>query len=139
MASWGDLREHLRARYELAADQAGWVGMVWTFTFKDLALAQRVKVEHALSAAGEWVRVLAAVCRADRIDAAGALRFNARLNVGALVVDGDMCYLRAVLPLDTLTLRDLDRAIELVARETARLRDPKAGGGEAALFTPYED
>jgi hypothetical protein len=137
MSTWEEIREHLRARFELVEEHPEWVGMVWTFTYEGRALTQRLKVECM---AREWVLVLAAVCKADGINAASALRFNARLAIGALAIGGDTCYLRALLPLDTMDFRDLDRTIAFVARETARLRDPGFPSPEAKLlFTQFAD
>lgn len=135
MATWREVWLHLRSRYQLVVEQPTWLGMEWTFTWQNLVVTQRVKVEHA----GDWVIVLAAVGKAVEVDAPGALRFNAKLMIGALALSDEMCYLRAALPLDGLSLAHLDRTIEVVAREAARLRDPKPSAAPAKLFSTYED
>jgi hypothetical protein len=137
MPSWEDIRSHLRARYVLVSDQDTWVGMEWTFTHAGAVIKQRVKVERFMAFGSDWALILAAVCNADRIHALSALRFNARLPIGSLAVERDKCYLRAALALDTLSYRDLDRAIELVARETARLRDPRPRGDKSTPFVSH--
>jgi hypothetical protein len=140
MATWEEICTHLRTSYSLVVVESGWLGMEWTFTHQGAVLRQRVKIERSTSYASDWVLVMAAVCRSDALDAAGALRFNARLAIGSLAIEGATCYLRAALPADTLVVRDLDRTIELVARETARLRVPsRLDAGTATLFTHYED
>jgi hypothetical protein len=140
MPTWDDVRAHVRSRYRLVKDEPDWLGMVWTFVHERKKFQQRVKVERIAVNGADWVLVLAAICKADKIDAAGALRFNARLAVGSIGIERNMCYLRGSLPVDTLVLRDLDRLIEVVARETARMRRP--GGADVkgrAFFTIYED
>lgn len=44
-----------------------------------------------------------------------ALRYNALIAVGAVVVENERCYLRAALPLDELTAAALDRVIDFRA------------------------
>jgi hypothetical protein len=132
--SWREVWSYLRVRYQLLVEEPTWIGMEWTFTYQNLVVTQRVKVEHA----GDWVIVLAAVGKAAEVDAPGALRFNAKLMIGALAIAEDMCYLRAALPLDGISFPHLDRTIEVVAREAARLRDPNPAQ-PAKLFSVYED
>jgi hypothetical protein len=140
MVSWDEVRAHLRAKYDLLVDEAAWAGMEWTFRHDDVVVRQRLKVERAAALGCDWALVIAAVCHADKIAPLSARSGSARLAIGSLAVDRDRCYLRAALPLDTLSLSDLDRAIEVVARESARLRDPALPGEkQAASFGHYDD
>lgn len=140
MTAWEDICAYLRSHYVLVVDDVGWIGMEWAFSHQGSVFRQRLKIERKISYASDWVLVMAAVCRSDMLDTTSALRFNARLAIGSLAIEGEMCYLRAALPTDTLVFRDLDRAIALVARETARLREPsRLGVHDATIFTHYED
>src|SRR5262245_42904214 len=141
MPAWEEVRAHLRSRYQLVVDDAEWVGMVWAFTYRDLTIEQRLKVERVATEAGDWLVVRAAVCPANKIDPLDALRFSARLAIGGLIVAGEMCYLRTTFPMKTVTYEDLDRAIEYIARETARLSDPRINSSDKSSvpFTLYDD
>jgi hypothetical protein len=140
MATWDEVRKHLRAHYLLVVEEADWVGMEWTFHHDEKVVTQRVKVARVVAFGADWVLVFAAVCDADKLAALSALRFNARLPIGSLAVEHDRCYLRAALPLDTLSFGDLDRTVTFVARETARLREPELPGEkQASTFAHYDD
>ena len=98
--------------------------MTWTFTRGADRVEQRVKIERGRAFANDWLVIRAAICAEPHIDPTTAMRFNARLALGALVMADGTCYMRATLPMDTLNLRDLDQTIECVARESARMRRP---------------
>jgi hypothetical protein len=140
MPSWDEIRTHLRATHALVVDKTTWAGIEWAFAYDGAAFKQRVKIERAIAFQSDWVLILAAICNADQISPMSALRFNALLPIGGLVVEHGRCYLRAALPLEALSFRELDRAIELVAREAARLRHPGVPTVKhARVFTHYDD
>ena len=141
MPSWDEIRAHLLHRHAVVSDGAHGVGLVRRFRPPETAAAleQRIKVERAVAHDSDWILIRAAVCAAHRIDAPSALRWNALHAVGTLAIDGAYCILRTALGLDSLTLRDLDRALEVIARVAVGMRDRARTAPETLPFTPYED
>jgi hypothetical protein len=138
LPTWPEVHEHLVSRYQLLVAGDDWIGVSWAFTRGTEVIEQRVKIERGRAFANDWLVIRGAICLAERIDPVDALKFNARLALGALVLDDGRCYLRVTLPMDSLQWRDLDQAIEHVAREAARLRRPRVSHGPSA-FKPFED
>jgi hypothetical protein len=62
------------------------------------------------------------VCPAQLVDANAALRYNQRLDVGALVFDGDRCVLRHVVPADRVDAEWLERLLDAMSRVRDRVR-----------------
>ena len=118
MPTWTEAAAHLRTRYTIARDEPTWIGMMWSFRAGDVEMEEPVRVELISAYDEDWLLVQAVVCKADRIEAAGALRWNSLVAIGGLALDGPYCVLRSALPLDTMAWRDLDRTISFIARET---------------------
>jgi hypothetical protein len=72
------------------------MGIELSFEADDL----RIKIERATVFEEPWVLVITPVCGERHVDAMAALRYNALVAVGALVVENERCYLRAALPLE---------------------------------------
>ncbi len=127
MNDWNDLSLHVSAQYRVIKCEAHWIGVELTFEASDV----RIKIERVTAFEKPWVLVIGAICSDRQVDAMAALRYNARIAIGALVVEHERCYLRAALPLDELGAAALDRTVEFIAREALKLRrefvsDPEA-------------
>lgn len=140
MPTWEETQAYLRGRYRLVHDAPTWLGMEWRFESKGEPVPMRIKIELVTAFNEPWVMVLSALCPADNVDARSALRYNALTAMGALVVEGDRCYLRTTLPLEILTFKHLDRTIEFIATEATKLRQREANPGSVVpLFQGFSD
>lgn len=138
--SWDLVRDHLHARYRIASDEKDCLGIDFSIVDEKGALEQRVKVEHGAAFGAGWIAVLAAIAPANRINAAAALEINARLAVGAIAVLGDQAYARAAMAMESLDFAGLERAIEAMAREAARLRGAASLVAQSAgVFQAFEE
>ncbi len=127
MMDWNDLSLHVSARYPVVKCEAHWIGIELPSEAGDV----RIKIERITAFEKPWVLVIAAICNEKQVDAMAALRYNARIAVGALVVEHERCYLRAALSLDEIDAAAVDRTVEFIARESLKLRrefvsDPEA-------------
>lgn len=105
MASWNDVRKHLRTRFRLAVDEPNLVAVDFECA---AGRAQRVLVS-AFEALGKgWVLFRSRVCEQARLDPVEALRRNAGFAVGFLsLAEGhyEVCY---TAQLDTLDIDELE-------------------------------
>jgi hypothetical protein len=128
--TWDELIEHVRGKWRVAIDSRDKLGLLWTITGTpdpdDADVPepdeQREMVELIHGAGEPYVRISAEVVHEDSLSSLEAVRHNMTLAVGALALDRTTYVLRAVLPLDVLSTQVLDRSLELVAREAARIR-----------------
>ena len=118
MNDWNDLCLHVGVNYQLIKNQPHWLGIEIPFELENV----RIKLERVTAFAEPFVLVIAMVCSETHVGALAALRYNALIAVGALVVENDRCYLRAALPLEDLSAATLDRLIDFIARESIKLR-----------------
>jgi hypothetical protein len=74
------------------------------------------------------------------LDPWAALRVNARLERGALVVSGDRYLVRHVLALDGVTAAELDHTVDIVAAAVAAIqRELRAPPADPTCFAAYAD
>lgn len=118
MIDWNDLSQYIGAQYRVIRKDPHWLGVELPFT--DAAV--RIKLEPATAFDAPWVLVIAAICSERHIDARAALRYNALLALGSLVIEGELCYLRAALPIDEQCAQVLDRTIDFIAQQSLALR-----------------
>lgn len=130
MSDWSDLSLHVGAQYRVVKREAHWIGVEIPIE----AEAVRIKIERATAFEECWVLVIAAICSETHVDAMAALQYNARIAVGALVLENEPCYLRAALPIDGLTTSALERAINFIAHESLKLRRQFSPRGEVPEF-----
>lgn len=125
--SWDAVREHVRGKFHIAVDEPGRLGLVWTFAQMDGR--QRQHLEPITAFGIPHVLITANVATTQILRAYDALLHNAQLAIGALCVQDGFYLLRVVLPIDGVDLAVIDRSLEFVAHEAARLRTkatPKA-------------
>jgi hypothetical protein len=95
---------------------------MWAFFDGQIDVKQSVRIEPVAVQGKPWLALAAGVCERGAIDPALALEHNAKIAVGCLAFVGPFCVLRHTMPLDSLTDPDLDRALEFVPHEAARVR-----------------
>jgi hypothetical protein len=133
MPSWDEVKEYVRGRFQILKEEDSWFGMAWRFPVGDgTFVTQRVKV-HSTHAFGEaWLLAMADVVPEAQLDPREAIKHNRTLAIGALALDDGLYLMRHAAPLATLVWVDLDRMLEFVAHEAARLRLRVSGGHKAA-------
>ncbi|MGE0396394.1 MAG: hypothetical protein AB7T06_06720 [Kofleriaceae bacterium] len=120
--TWDELITHVRGRWKVAIDAPDRLGLLFRIGEPPEADEQREMVELIHGAGVPYVRITADVAREETLSPLDAVRHNMTLAVGALALDRERYVLRAVLPLDVLSLQALDRSLELLAHEAARIR-----------------
>lgn len=133
--TWDELMDHVRGKWRVAIDSRDRLGLLWTFNptpdpdddAAPDAEEQREMVELVHGAGTPYVRISAEVGAEESLSSLDAVRHNMTIAVGALALDRKTYVLRAVLPLDVLSTQALDRSLELVAREAARIRRSTSG------------
>ena len=126
MTDWNDFVLHVGAHYRVVKSEPHWIGVEFAVEADDV----RIKIERVTAFEEPWILVIAAVCGERHVNAMAALRYNALLAVGAIVVENERCYLRAALPLDDWSSSALDRTIDFIARESLKLRREFAPSSE---------
>jgi hypothetical protein len=143
MATWSEVQDYLRARFDPAADQPTWLGLCWWSGPQRSGDRQEVCVELGEDHFGHPVVVISSdVGAQDRLAAASALAHNAMLTIGALAVRDRRYQLRSVHALDGLAWPVLARVLEFVGREAFRLRGmlaPARPTHGPDLFVNYVD
>jgi hypothetical protein len=112
MLTWGEIREAVRARFDLARDETEWCGVV---------LSGRQTLVVRMTPLGELL-VTTGICAEAALDAHLALRYNARAPIGALALEGTTYLLRLLRPVDGLTIEAFGQALAELLKEAARLR-----------------
>jgi len=84
---------------------------------------QRVRAVHRAALDEDWLIVASAICPSELMEPEWALQYN-RYNeaIGALAVEQGSLQLRALVPLVRLAWATLERIIQYIAVESARLR-----------------
>lgn len=119
MLAWNEIEGALSPRWSVVGRGASWLSI--------RLLLERREQKVIVALAGGAIVVLAEVCRADQLDGAAALAYNATAEHGELALVHGMLALRRRLSLERLTLEALERAIHagsveasLLARRTLR-------------------
>ena len=123
MMTWDELITHVRGRWNVAIDSRDRLGLLWTIGEPPDLEEQRELVELVHGGGVPYVRISADVAHEEKLSPLDAVRHNTSLALGALALDRTTYVLRAVLPLDALSTQALDRSLELVAHEAARIRN----------------
>jgi hypothetical protein len=118
MATWAETQQHLRDKFKLVVDQPDWLGLGWKFG----DVIQKQRVERVQSTNDELVLVWCDVAPEDKIPHRDALLHNMTLAVGSLALFQDTYVIRHLYSLAELSFATLDKSLELIAHEAARLR-----------------
>ena len=122
MTTFDEVRTYLRERYKLVTDDTRLVELTWRIHGGSAPVLQHEVVEAVTAFGVPHVLIAAQVTSTNAMSAHDAVTHNAKLAVGSLVLVGDAYWMRAVLPIEGTTRAVLDRALEFVAHEAARLR-----------------
>lgn len=130
--TWEQLVARLQADLRSSVERDGVVTVSWRTPDEPPEL-QEVRVERGDVAGAPWVVLNAPAVERTRLDDEAALRRNAGIAIGAIVLLGDTCFIRHAAPLAAMTWTDIERAMHAVATEAIRLRR----AGRAVKLSPY--
>lgn len=117
---WEEVRDHVRQTFQVAIDEPARLGLVWRFA--NAEGPQRQYLVPAMAFGIPHVVITANVTTPHVMTAYDALLYNHQLAIGALCIDEGVFVLRVVLPLVGVDMSVIDRSLELLAHEAARLR-----------------
>ena len=123
MATWNELREHMRGTYRLADDEAEMLSMVWKY---DDGRSQKIIVRRYEAFERVLVEVKSAFARSGDADPAALLRKNAELPLATIAQTGDVYIVVYNLLLDHLDFEDFDLYLSRVAAVADTLEETYA-------------
>src|SRR6185503_20912527 len=109
--TWAAIQQHVRARWAPFLDQSERLGIAWVIGTEPHTEEQFQFIELAHAAEGPQVRIVCEVTSHMALSPLDALAHNATLAFGALALVGDSYILRAMFPLEDLSMTTLDRAL----------------------------
>jgi hypothetical protein len=113
--TWDELVARLRASAQVIVDRNDLLTII-------ADLEQPVCIERGQLDDQTWVVLTAGVCERAKLDYERALRRSAGMATGAIVLIGEMCYVRHAAPIATLEWDDFVRVMQVLAAEAVRLR-----------------
>ena len=137
MPTWIDVQTYLRGKYKIAAEDERYLELFWDLGTPEQPLLQRTRVILRRAFDEPWLTIVGDVCAEAALEPREALRYNPKLSLGALALDGDGYVVRHAARLATLTWDDLDRALEYLALEASRVRLGKAADPE--VYAAFAD
>lgn len=122
MPTWDELQAHLRATYSVVRDDPEAIALSWSFSVGDHQHVQGVGLAPIVVDGRPWVTLIADLFPEASMPPRTALLYQDRLPFGALVLRDGVFLVRHGLPLDALSLVELDWTIRLLVREASWLR-----------------
>jgi hypothetical protein len=120
MTDWTTIRAHMRTKFSLELDSTEGVSLTWNL---ESGAVQQKQWLHPVQAFGlPHLLVICAVCDERQLPARDAIRHNNSLAAGSLALGPHGYVMRAVIPMDALSFAALDRMLEMMAHEAARIR-----------------
>jgi len=123
MATWDELREHMRKTYRLADDEDDMLSMVWSY---DDGRSQKIIVRRYEAFERQLIELKSAFGRADDASAETMLRKNAELPLATVALTGDVYLVVYNALLDHLDFQDLDLYLSRVAAVADTLEETYA-------------
>src|SRR5580765_2387967 len=121
MASWDEVRAHVKATFAVVRDAPDGIAMSWKLALAGHELVQGVGIAPITIEGRSWLTMIADLCTEAELPLRTALLYQDRLPIGAIVLRKEMFLLKHNLPLDT-GYEELDFRIRVLAHEAARLR-----------------
>lgn len=136
MPSWDDVRTYLRDRYQLRRFEPTQVELAWTFPDSQEPQRQTIEVRRAMDRP-----ILVVYCDTGQnaFNDREALQHNMTLGVGALAIADGEYVLRHVVSLEELHWTTLDKTLEMLAHEAARLKRHRRGTQDITCLMNYAE
>lgn len=123
MASWNELREHMRKAYRLADDELDMVSMVWSY---DDGRSQKIILRRYEAFERNLVELKSAFARRSDVEPEVLLRKNSELPLATVALAGDVYMVVYNALLDHLDFADLDLYLSRVAAVADTLEETYA-------------
>lgn len=112
MATWDDVRTHMRKTYKLHQDEAELLSMVWTY---EDGRHQKIVLRTYEAFDREMVEFKSAFARVDNADPVEMLRKNAELPLATIALHGEVYVAVYNVVLDHLDMGDFELYLSRVA------------------------
>lgn len=120
MASWQDVREHMRRSFKLHQDELELVSMVWSY---EDGRQQKIVVRGYKAFDREMVEFKSAFARIEDADPTELLRKNAELPLATIALHGEVYVAVYNAVLDHLEMADLELYLSRVAGLADKLEE----------------
>ncbi len=140
MATWDEIRAHLRARWQVVHDEPANFAVSISVPVGTGDMPQAVGMAPTQLDGAPWLSIIAELFPETTLSPRSALVYADRLLFGALVLRGDRYLLRSGAALSALTLGGLEWHLAIVVREAVRLRANLLRPADAkSAFDNYAD
>jgi hypothetical protein len=123
MATWDDVREHMRKHFKLEQDEHELVSMVWSY---EDGRHQKVILRHYQAFERDMCEFKSAFARLSDADPLQMIRKNAELPLATIALHGDVYVAVYNVLLDHLDMGDLDLYLSMVAGLADQLEEEYA-------------
>ena len=123
MATWNDLREHMRKTYRLADDEADMLSMVWSY---DDGRSQKIIIRRYEAFDHTLIELKSAFARRKDVEPEVLLRKNAELPLATVALAGEVYVVVYNALLEHLDFGDLDLYLSRVAAVADTLEEAYA-------------
>lgn len=122
MATWDEVRDHLRSRWRVEHDEALALAISAVVPIGSREMTQAIGLAPTEVEGRPWLSIIGELFAETELSPRGAVTYADRLPLGAIVLRGDRYLLRHGAALDGLTLIELDWVVTIIVREAVRLR-----------------
>ena len=122
MATWDEVRDHLRARWKVDRDEPSAFAIQCPVRIGDHDTVQAIGLAPTEVHQRPWLQIIGDLFAESGLSARGALSYADRLPFGAIVLRNDRLLLRHGVAFDGLRLADLAWILQVFAYEAVRLR-----------------
>jgi hypothetical protein len=143
MATWDEVRAHLRLRWQVVHDEPTNFAVSARVPVATGEMQQAVGMAPTQLDGNPWLSIIGELFPEAALTPRGALVYADRLLLGAIVLRDDRYLLRSGVPLSGLALDALDRHLAILVREAVRLRvnliGPSSADRAASAFDNWAE
>jgi len=138
--TWEGVKQAILNAHPKARDAGDEVLLILAFGVEDETQRVGVRVSNGTTAEGPGILVLSKVCSRTQLDPSMALRHGMTLGVGAFALADETYVLRHVMQLADASPERIERVLQLLAHEAARLKTSLSRRvDEGQVFIPYAE
>ena len=137
MASWDQVRGHLRGQWQVERDDPSAFAILCPIQVGDRTVLQAVGLAPTEVHGRPWLQMIGELFVETALSTRTALTYADRLPFGAVVLRNERYLLRHGAALDVLQLVDLDWTVKVFAHEAVRLRVNLVGPASAQVIDAF--
>ncbi len=126
MATWDEVKEYARAQYELSKDEDDFFTLIFEYENR----SQTILVQRFTAYDQAFVEFRTGVCEAADIDPTDALKRNAELPIGGLVLRDGLYLLVFKFPLANLDIEEFELSLHALAMTGDGLEEAHSSRGD---------